>query len=202
MSLAVRINLLDWRAAERAHKRRQFISLLIAVALLTLLIIGILPVLYYQHLISRQNARNHYLQTQIAVADKKLAEIRKLKKTRAKLMNRMQVIGDLQQSRSASVHYLDQITATIPDGVVLTGLDQSRPTTTLAGVAQSNARVSQYMTNLDDSAWFTHSRLVVIKRDGHGHADFTLKVDSDKLDQGAAARTFASGDSNATGSKP
>ncbi|AWN14665.1 PilN domain-containing protein [Salinisphaera sp. LB1] len=185
-TLAVRINLLDWRAEQREYKRKRFIAQLVGAAVATVIVVGILPVIYYDHLIDAQQARNHYLQQQIATADKQLAEIRELKKTREDLINRMQVIGELQRSRSAIVHYFDQLTATIPDGVYLTGLDEKGTTTTLDGVAESNARVSEYMTNLDNSPWFTNPRLIVIKRDdSHGkrRADFTLKVDSTSPDQ-------------------
>lgn len=200
-ALAVRINLLDWRAEQREYNRKRFIAQLIGVAMATIVVVGILPMIYYDHLIDAQQARNSYLQQQIATADKQLAEIRQLKKTREDLINRMQVIGELQHSRSAIVHYFDQLTATIPDGVYLTGLDENGDTTTLDGVAESNARVSQYMTNLDNSPWFTNPRLIVIKRDdsnGQRRADFTLKVDSTSpnkknADTGAAGTTHGSG---------
>ncbi|MGN8158915.1 PilN domain-containing protein [Salinisphaera sp. RV14] len=198
-TLAVRINLLDWRAEQREYKRKRFIAQLVGAAVATVIVVGILPVLYYDHLIDAQQARDHYLQQQIATADKQLAEIRELKKTREDLINRMQVIGELQRSRSAIVHYFDQLTATIPDGVYLTGLDEKGATTTLDGVAESNARVSEYMTNLDNSPWFTNPRLIVIKRDdSHGkrRADFTLKVDSTSPDQ---TQNATSGDAAGSG---
>lgn len=196
LTLAIRINLLDWRAEQREYKRKRFIAQLVGAAIITIVVVGVLPVIYYDHLIDAQQARNHYLQQQIATADKQLAEIRALKKTRKDLVNRMQVIGKLQRSRSAIVHYFDQLSATIPDGVYLTGLDENGDTTTLDGVAESNARVSQYMTNLDQSAWFTNPRLIVIKRDdsnGQRRADFTLKVDSSSPDKSNSGTTGSGG---------
>lgn len=178
MKLAVRINLLDWRAAEREYKRKRFIAQLMTSAIMTVLVVGVLPVLYYDHLIATQRMRNHYLQGQITIADHKLAEARKLKKARGHLVKRMQVIDQLQHSRSASVHYFDQIAATIPDGVTLSRLDQAGAVTTLEGVAETNAQVSQYMANLGGSPWFTDPQLIVIKRNENGRADFTLKFDS------------------------
>lgn len=188
-TLAVRINLLDWRAEQREYKRKRFIAQLIGAALVTIVVIGVLPMLYYDHLLDAQQARNRYLQDQIATVDKQLAEIHELKATREDLVNRMQVIGELQKSRATIVHYFDQLAATIPDGVHLTGLAENDTTTTLDGVAESNARVSQYMTNLDHSPWFTNPRLIVIKRDdqdGVRHADFTLEVDSTSPDRAHA----------------
>lgn len=179
MTAAIRINLLDWRAEAREAKRRRFIGVLIGVAVATLVVVGVLPRLYFDHQLDLQQARNRYLQRQIDQAEHQLVEIRTLKKTRTALVNRMHIIGDLQRSRSAIVHYFDQLVATLPDGVYLTGLAQNGDMTTLDGIAESNARVSQYMTNLDESAWFDDPRLVVIKRDrenGQSRADFTLQV--------------------------
>lgn len=196
MSLAIRINLLDWRAEQRQYKRKRFIAQLIGAALATIVVVGVLPVLYTNHRLAAQQARNRYLQDQIATADQQLAEIRELKKTRENLVNRMQVIGELQASRSMIVHYFEQLSLTIPDGVYLTGLDENDATTTLDGVAESNARVSQYMTHLDNSPWFTHPRLIVIKRDdrnGQRRADFTLKVDSSSPDKDDAGPSSNAG---------
>lgn len=189
MTLPVRINLLDWRAAQREYKRKRFIIQLIGAAIATLIVVGVLPVLYYDHLLDIQQTRNRYLKARIATADEQLTEIRQLKKTREDLINRMQVIGELQKSRSAIVHYFDQLASTLPDGAHLTGLDDNGTTTTLDGVAESNARVSEYMTNLDNSPWFSNPRLIVIKRDDRGgqpRADFTLEVDSVAPDQAPA----------------
>lgn len=179
---AIRINLLDWRSAEQEAKRRRFIIGLVLAALITIVVVGILPVLYYNHRIANQQSRNQYLETQIARAESQLTEIKSLKKTRDDLIHRMQIIANLQRSRSSIVHYFDQLVATMPDGLYLTGLDQHGDTTTLDGVATSNARVSEYMNNLDASPWFADPRLIVIKRDDNGgtrRAVFTLEVDSD-----------------------
>jgi type IV pilus assembly protein PilN len=181
MSDLICINLLDWRAAEREARQRRFFTAAAGAALATVVVVGLLPMFYYNHLITAENARNAYLARQIATADRQLVEIRALKKTRAQIIDRMRVIEALQRSRSAIVHYFDQLVATIPDGVYLTALTQKGDTTTLDGVAESNARVSEYMVNLNASAWFTNPRLIVIqrtKKGTHRTADFTLKVDS------------------------
>ncbi|RJS94303.1 PilN domain-containing protein [Salinisphaera sp. Q1T1-3] len=181
MNRAIRINLLDWRAEAREAKRRRFIALLIGAAAATTLIVGVLPVVYYGHQLASQQSRNDYLTAQIDSANRKLTEIKQLKATREALVNRMQIIGELQQSRSSIVHYFDALAGTMPEGVYLTGLTQQDNTTTLNGIAESNARVSQYMTNLDDSPWFDNPRLIVITRDdstAQPRADFTLRVDS------------------------
>ena len=94
----------------------------------------------------------------------------------------MRIIEQLQQSRSGIVHYFDELVDTIPNGVYLTALAQKGNVTNLDGVAESNARVSDYMVNFDASDWFTDPRLIVIKSSENGpqrYADFTLNVRGD-----------------------
>lgn len=182
MNSLIRINLLDWRAAARERKRKRFLSLLGLAGLASVLLVGLVSMGYYSHLIDSQEARNRYLESQIAIADRQLVEIRALQKTRESLITRMRIIEQLQQSRSAIVHYFDQLVDTLPNGVYLTSLAQTGRNTTVDGVAESNARVSDYMVNFDDSAWFTNPQLIVIKASESGpqrFADFTLTVKAD-----------------------
>lgn len=182
MSTLIRINLLDWRAAARERKRKRFLTALALAAVASVVAVGVIPMLYYNHLIESQESRNQYLQNQIAIADRQLVEIRSLQKTRESLITRMRIIEQLQQSRSGIVHYFDQLVSTLPNGVYLRKLIQKGNTTTLDGVAESNARVSDYMVNFDDADWFTDPRLIVIKSSENGpqrFADFTLTVKGD-----------------------
>ena len=181
MSAAIEINLLDWRADARERRRRVFLAALAGAALASIVLAGVLPSMAYSGHLERQNTRNAYLQSQINTADQQIKEIRSLRDLRSQLVQRMAVIQNLQRSRASIVHYFDQLAASVPAGVYLTGLRQNNATTTLDGVAESNARVSQYMVNLDASAWFSNPRLVVIKREKEGsrrYANFTLRVDS------------------------
>jgi type IV pilus assembly protein PilN len=61
------------------------------------------------------------------------------------------------------VHLFDALVRTIPDGLVLTALKQEGDILTLEGRTQSNARVSAYMRNLENSGWMTKPELSVIE---------------------------------------
>jgi type IV pilus assembly protein PilN len=56
------------------------------------------------------------------------------------------------------VHLFDELARTTPEGVQLTDLQQTDRTIAITGIAQSNARVSVYMRNLDLSSWFPGTR--------------------------------------------
>jgi type IV pilus assembly protein PilN len=173
-----KINLLDWRAQRREQRKQRFIAMMgLAVAVAALLFGA--GFLMMSNAISLQNDRNAYLQQQIADVDQKIKEIQELEKVKNNLLARMRVIEELQASRSATVHFFDELVNTLPEGVTLTSIKQSGTLVTVEGAAESNGRVSTYMKNLEASAWFDDPRLVVIKTsdaDNQRRSDFTLQV--------------------------
>lgn len=159
--MAVKINLLDWRAELKAVRQQQFFVMLGASALLA---IGSIAVVYFgvSSAIDYQRERNRFLEQQIVEMDKKIREIEELEKVKANLLARMKVIEELQASRAAMVHFFDEILNTLPEGVYIKSLRQSGAGVTVEGVAESNNRVSAYMKNIESSRWFADPRLVVI----------------------------------------
>jgi type IV pilus assembly protein PilN len=173
-----KINLLDWRSARRVKRKQQFFMLLALGGLVSAAVV-LLSYLAMDAAVTHQQTRNTYLQQQIAELDKQIKEIQDLQKTKANLLARMRVIEQLQQSRSATVHFFDEIINTLPDGVYLTGIKQSGSNVTLNGIAESNGRISAYMQNLDGSPWFKDPKLVVIRTGTQGrvrNAEFELQV--------------------------
>ena len=173
-----RINLLDWRGAQRERRKQQFTVLLGLAFLVSAAIVGI-AYFAMDAAISHQQERNQILQKEITALDKQIVEIQELQKVKANLLARMRVIEQLQQSRSATVHFFDEIINTLPDGVYLTSIKQSGADVTLDGNAESNGRISAYMENLDASPWFKDPKLVIIKTSEKNHlrsSDFELKV--------------------------
>lgn len=173
-----RINLLDWRQARRDQRKEQFVRLLgLAAAASALLVFFI--VYLASGAVDHQRARNEYLRQQITETEQKITEIQDLEKTKANLLARMRVIESLQASRTATVHFFDEIVNTLPEGVNLTALKQSGGSVTLSGIAESTGRISTYLKNLDASQWFSNPKLVEIKtfeKDKQRKAEFTLQV--------------------------
>ena len=159
--MAVKINLLDWRTEASNLRKQQFIAMVgagIAVAG------GAVGAMYYgvNSAIDFQRARNEFLRGQIAEMEKKIKEIEELEKVKANLVARMKVIEELQASRTAMVHFFDEILNTLPEGVYIKTLKQQGASVQIEGVAESNGRVSAYMKNIESSKWFSEPRLVVI----------------------------------------
>lgn len=110
-----------------------------------------------------QTRRNQFLTDQITLLDRKIQEIQELDKQKNNLIARMEVIQKLQVSRPEVVHLFDELARTTPEGVQLTDLQQTDRTIAVTGIAQSNARVSVYMRNLDLSPWFQEPALLIIE---------------------------------------
>jgi type IV pilus assembly protein PilN len=168
------INLLPWRTELRKEQQRQFVSILVLMLILTGF--AILAVhLNYARLQSVQESRNSYLEKQIKIVEKQIKEINELAKKKERLLARMEIIQRLQRNRPEIVRLVDELVRIIPAGVHLTSFNQNGQKLTMNGVAQSNARVSALMRNIENSEWFAKPQLEIIKS-GKGDRVFTLRA--------------------------
>ena len=156
------INLLPWREELRQEQKKQFATMALLTCVLAAAIVGLLHI-QMQGKIDYQISRNSYLESEIAKLDKEIAEIRELQKVRRSLIERMEVIQDLQGSRPEIVHLFAEIVSTVPNGVFLESLQQTGSNLLINGQAESNARVSTYMRNLAASDWLKDPNLTVIE---------------------------------------
>lgn len=188
--MAMRINLLDWRQAQRDIRKKQFFAML-GIAAATAVVAVFLWLFGMKSAVASQQERNAYLKQQIAETEAKIKEIEELDKVKRNLLARMRVIEELQASRSASVHFFDEIVNTLPEGVSLISVKQVGNNVTIEGTAESNGRISTYMKNLEASVWFDDPKLIVIKTDDKDKdkirkADFQLQVRNLTKDTGEA----------------
>jgi type IV pilus assembly protein PilN len=160
--MSVRINLLPHREERRKRGRQHFAVLAGLTAVLGIVIVGA-GYLYISRQIATQEERNAFLKSEIAKLDKEIAEIKKLKDEIAALLARKQIIETLQADRAQTVHLLDQLVRQMPEGVYLKSVKQRGLTINLMGYAQSNARVSTLMRNIESSPWLADPKLVEIK---------------------------------------
>jgi type IV pilus assembly protein PilN len=172
----IRINLLPHRAEKRRARQIQFVALSVISLLLGALLVGAVHVGISAN-ISYQERRNLYLQQQIALLDKQIDEIKKLREQTESLLARKNVVESLQSTRADVVHLLDQMLRILPDGVYLKNVKQTGYRISLVGYAQSNARVSTLMRAIEDSPWLDTPILVDVHAVTVGGArvsEFTL----------------------------
>ncbi|HEY4092203.1 MAG TPA: PilN domain-containing protein [Luteibacter sp.] len=153
-----RINLLPWRAERRKQREREFYMQL-GVAFAAALVVLIGWSYWMGARIDNQNDRNTYLQGEIKQLDDRIAKIKDLEKVRAGLLQRKQIIEQLQANRSQMVHLFDELVKTIPASARLGSMKQSGDSMSLDGVAQSNSSVAEYMRNIEVSPWMGHADL-------------------------------------------
>ena len=158
----IRINLLPHREAKRKARRQQFYVLLGLIAVLAGLI-WFLGFSFINRQITAQNDANEFLKREIASLDKEINEIKKIQEQTNALLARKRVIEALQANRTETVHLFNELAKQVPEGIYLRTLVQTGQKISITGYAQSNARITTLMNNLDESPLLERSTLVETK---------------------------------------
>ncbi|MCB4360236.1 PilN domain-containing protein [Quatrionicoccus australiensis] len=174
----IRINLLPHREEAKKERRQQFFVLSGLVAVLGVLIVFAVYTSIAGY-IGAQEGANDFLKKEIAVLDKQLDQIKRLKEQTQALLARKQVIEDLQRDRGETVYLLSEMVKQVPEGIYLKSLKQDGLSVNITGYAQSNARVSALMRNLESSPWLESPQLVEVKAivlNGRRSNEFAMNV--------------------------
>jgi type IV pilus assembly protein PilN len=172
-----RINLLPWREEARKQKTQEFGILIVAFAAVAGIVVFIWHI-YNTQLIDAQLTRNKYMEDEIAKLDIKIKEIQNMEAEKRRLLDRMRAIEQLQTNRPLIVRFFDELVNSLPEGVSISNITQQANNVTINGVAQSNARVSSLMRNLDSSEWLANPALDIIQANneqGTRVSQFTLR---------------------------
>ena len=148
----IRINLLPHREEKRKARRKQFYGLLGLIAIFAALLVLLANTIISGY-VSAQEAKNDFLKKEIVALDKQIEQIKRLQEQTQALLARKQVIESLQRDRSEAVILLSELVKQVPEGVYLRSMKQDGAKISLNGYAQSNARVSTLMRNIDASPW-------------------------------------------------
>jgi type IV pilus assembly protein PilN len=157
----IRINLLPHREIRRKQQQKEFFIMLGAVMGLGATV-WFATHSYLSGQLEEQNGRNTYLETEIASLDKQIEEIKKVQEQTTALLQRKKIVESLQANRAETVYLLDQLVRQLPDGVYLKSVQQKGNKVAVNGFAQSNARVSTFMRNLESSPYLEKPSLVEI----------------------------------------
>ncbi|MCB5188760.1 PilN domain-containing protein [Methylobacillus caricis] len=174
----VRINLLPHRQIRRAERQRQF-NLMLAVTAAAGVAIVFMGSTIISSRLDEQLSRNARLEAASANLDKQIEEIKELKTQIRNVLERKQVVENLQLNRSQAVMLLDEVSRQMPEGMYLKAIKQQGRVVTLEGVADTNARVATLVRNLSGSQWLETPTLVEIKSatvNGLKQNNFTLTV--------------------------
>lgn len=157
------INLLPHREEKRAARKRAFFVALGVAAAVGAVVVGIWYSLL-QQLTSAQHDRNNFLKTEIAKLEAQIKDIANLRNEIEALKARQRAVEDLQTNRNIPVYLLDELVKQTPEGIYLTSIKQNGGVVTVAGIAQTNERVSEFLRNAQyNSKWLERPELVEIK---------------------------------------
>ena len=173
-----KINLLPHREERRKRARTHFAVMGGMTAALGATIVAAVWFVYQQR-ISAQEDRNKFMKSEIAKLDKEIDEIKEVKDKIAALLARKQVIETLQTDRVQTVYLLDELVRQMPEGVFLKSITQRGAAVDLVGYAQSNARVSTLMRNIESSPWLSNPNLIQIQAVNIGKmriSEFNMKL--------------------------
>ncbi|OQW95428.1 MAG: hypothetical protein BWK79_02510 [Beggiatoa sp. IS2] len=164
------INLLPWRDTLKKEREIRFAAIC-GTSLACAGLVWLSVHFYIEGLISYQESRNNFLKAEIKEEENKIKEIEDLQKKKERLIDRLNVIQKLQANRPQAVHLFDELVRQAPDGVYFTKMEQKNDKITLEGIAQSDARVSSLMTNVDKSQWLREPKILIIKTDPKSSSD-------------------------------
>ena len=158
----IRVNLLPHRQIRREARQREFglMALFSAIAASVIIFLGYS---YINAKIDAQAERNARLDAAIVKLDKEIADIKDLKDQISTMLERKQVVENLQTNRSQAVVVLDELSRQLPEGMYLKSIKQQGNIISVEGVADTNARVATLVRNLSTSNWMESPSLVEIK---------------------------------------
>jgi type IV pilus assembly protein PilN len=101
-----------------------------------------------------------------------------MEELKADLERKLGVIKQLKANKTGPVHMLDQLSEATPEKLQLISLDEKQGKIQLTGVAVNNEVISQFMSNLERSEYFTDVFLNEIdqsEKDGVKLKDFSIR---------------------------
>jgi len=174
----IRVNLLPHRQIRREARQREF-GLMALFSAVTACAILFMAYTIINGKVDSQLERNQRLNNAITKLDKEIADIKDLREQISAMLERKQVVENLQTNRSQSVIVFDEISRQLPEGMYIKSIKQEGKVITLEGVADTNARVATLVRNFNQSEWMESPILIEIKAITVGVQKqnlFTLKV--------------------------
>ncbi|WP_448654245.1 PilN domain-containing protein [Pseudomonas fluorescens] len=171
-----RINLLPWRQAQAERRRKYFLMFLLAFACVALAAVWLADQVIDQA-IDRQVTRNNHLNKEVTIQDSRIKTFDDLQEQSQQLAQRMKVVQDLHEARSASAQLLDQLARAVPDGVHLHEVVAKGDTVSVSGSAETSQDIAQLMRRLEASEGAHATRLQHVRAEGQGGGNqFQLMV--------------------------
>lgn len=157
------INFYDWRTEKKEETAKinqafLFLCLVFAVALCFALFMG------KNKELEKNIAAKKYIEKQEEIMENTKKEIESIKDSKKLIIEKINVIKDLQKERPILVYSLDELTTSIPENVYLTSLSREEQNITLKGIALSNSDIGVFIENIENTKTFDSPKIVDIKK--------------------------------------
>ena len=157
----IRINLLPVRHSRRQEAvKNEVIVASIGVALMCMAMGALYFVVHGQLSVAR--AENRALQKRIDQTREIVAEVDEQERMREDVQTKLRVIKRLKANRVGPVHMLDELSQATPEKLQLTSVEEDRKKVSITGVAVTNEVISDFLSSLESSDYFSEVYLNAI----------------------------------------
>ena len=194
------INLLPHREEKRQRRKIAFFAGLGMAAAAGLAVVGVWY-LVVQQMTSSQQARNDFLTAEIKKLEVQIKDIATLRAEIESLKARQKAVEDLQLDRNVPVHLLNELVKQTPEGIYFKTIKQDGQALTVAGIAQTQERISELLRNTAySSEWLIRPELVESKstsaqganREQRQLFEFSMRLNVKRPQDAASAPAAAS----------
>ncbi|CAB1208133.1 PilN domain-containing protein [Acinetobacter bouvetii] len=209
-----RINLLPWRDELREKRKKEFIAICIAAALIGALAVT-LSWFYYDHKLEDQEQANQLISSTNQNLDVQLKSLEGLEAQRNAIIERMKLIQGLQGQRPVTVRLIDELVRVTPGSLYITRFVRTGDKFTIEGKAESPNTVAEFLRNLEASAWYRNAFMnsflaveekkdkapsSVVPRVEENYGSFVVTADLDQIAQLATPEAQPEGQQNTANS--
>ena len=151
-----KINLLPWRDELREQRKKQFITICIAVALLA--IASVLGTWFYlNQKLDDQEQANQLVTSTNQNLDTQLKTLDGLQERRNSVIERMKLIQGLEGQHPVTVRLVDELVRVMPTTVYVTKFSRVGDKFTIEGNAESPNSVAELLRGLEASDWYRNA---------------------------------------------
>ncbi|GAB3050052.1 PilN domain-containing protein [Acinetobacter apis] len=195
-----KINLLPWREELRETRKKSFVLISSAVAVVGIVLTaGVWS--YFDHALTDQLKANQLIIDNNTQVDAKLKALDGLQEQKKAIVARMGLIQDLQGQRPVTVRIVDELVHVIPKHVFLQKLSRDGDMFVLDGKAENPDAVAEMMRSMENSLWFrnvfmssfitstekdnqqTAQKMSILPREEEKYGTFMVTANLDKIAQ-------------------
>jgi type IV pilus assembly protein PilN len=174
----IRINLLPVKRKKKTQPLPPFIIYGVIILVVTLLGLGFFTYNLFGKVASKKSERITKQKT-LEELEAKLEEVKNFERDNALFQKKNKAIEDLKRKQKAPLVLLDEVSAHLPEGVWLTGMNDKGGSIEIKGYAFSNTELVTYVQSLKKSKNLTGVTLMESKQKKIGNVSvyqFILKI--------------------------